>query len=150
MSNNFYFAALEACSVTNAAAVETTSRTIFLPPGGSLGPWRPSIKTADPEGLLSICTCYLCWRYIIFYHHTLHFTSLYLASKVLYNFQIMLSLLRRTPALLPRANAKLITSESIRPQPESPPAASSTPQNPLDSRDYFGGLKLYNFKIDVQ
>ena len=51
MSNNFYFAALEACSVTNAAAVETTSRTIFLPPGGSLGPWRPSIKTADPEGL---------------------------------------------------------------------------------------------------
>ena len=51
MSNNFYFAALEACSVTNAAAVETTSRTIYLPPGGSLGPWRPSIKTADPEGL---------------------------------------------------------------------------------------------------
>ena len=62
----------------------------------------------------------------------------------------MLSLLRRTPALLPRANAKLITSESIRPQPESPPAASSTQQNPLDSRDYFGGLKLYNFEIDFQ
>ena len=62
----------------------------------------------------------------------------------------MLSLLRRTPALLPRANAKLITSESIRPQPESSPAASSTQQNPLDSRDYFGGLKLYNFKLDLQ
>ena len=52
MSNNFYIAALEACSVTNAAAVEITSRTIYHPPGGSLGPWRPSIKTADPEGLL--------------------------------------------------------------------------------------------------
>jgi len=59
----------------------------------------------------------------------------------------MLSLLRRTPALLPRANAKLITSESIRPQPESPPAASSTQQNPLDSRDYFGVHNLFNVKM---
>merc|ERR1712107_90773 len=38
----------------NAAAVEITSRTIYLPPGGSLGPWRPSIKTADPDWVLSM------------------------------------------------------------------------------------------------
>ena len=59
----------------------------------------------------------------------------------LYNFQKMLTLLRRTPALLPRANARLLASESatVQKEAEAPSPSPAPPQqNPLDTRDYFG------------
>ena len=69
----------------------------------------------------------------------------------LYNFQIMLTLLRRTPALLPRASARLLASESARAQKDaeaSNPSPATPQQNPLDTRDYFGVFTiLYCFPV---
>ena len=57
----------------------------------------------------------------------------------LYNFQKMLTLLRRTPALLPRASARLLASESATAQKDAEAPSPAPPQqNPLDTRDYFG------------
>ena len=56
----------------------------------------------------------------------------------------MLTLLRRTPAFLPRVNARLLASESARAQQdaEPPSPAPGVPaafqQSPLVTRDYFG------------
>ena len=56
----------------------------------------------------------------------------------LYNFQKMLTLLRRTPALLPRASARLLASESAIAQQDASPSPAPPQQNPLETRDYFG------------
>lgn len=60
---------------------------------------------------------------------------------LMFNFQKMLTLLRRTPALLPRASARLLASESAKAQQDaevSSPSLAPPQQNPLETRDYFG------------
>ena len=67
-----------------------------------------------------------------------------------YNLQKMLKLLCRTPALLPRVNARLLASESARaPQDAETSSPSPAPlqQNPLDTRDFFGVHNLFNVKM---
>ena len=87
----------------------------------------------------------MCWQSLlsnIFVElrvHDLESTSDPIMS--LYNFQKMLTLLRRTPALLPRASARLLASESAKAQQDAEvqsPSPAPPQQNPLDTRDYFG------------
>ena len=134
-----------ACSATSAAAVGAISRTTYHPLGESSGHWRLSTKTADLEFKGSQRTCPMCWQSLlsnIFVElrvHDLESTSDPIMS--LYNFQKMLTLLRRTPALLPRASARLLASESAKAQQDAEvqsPSPAPPQQNPLDTRDYFG------------
>ena len=63
----------------------------------------------------------------------------------MYIFQKMLTLLRRTPALLPRASARLLASESAIAQQDVSPSPAPPQQNPLETRDYFGVFAFLEF-----
>ena len=144
-------AALGACSVTSVAAVEVIFRTTCLQLGESLGPWRLFTRTADLEtppikNSVPVWTANslpLGFMFSFGVKCSSWIAPYETSTMSLYNFQNMLTLLRRTPALLPRGSIRLLASESAKVSQDLhsetvSPGPAPPQQNPLEARDYFG------------